>query len=51
MQAAVEILLEAVMKRMEQATDQSTLPGRRGRPAPDVAHMQLTPVDESKCSC
>ncbi|XP_043192702.1 ras-related protein Rab-27A-like isoform X2 [Amphibalanus amphitrite] len=49
--AAVELLLEAVMRRMEQASDQSTLPGRRGRPAPDVAHMQLTPVEESKCAC
>ena len=48
---AVDLLLEAVMRRMEQASDQSTLPGRRGRPAPDVAHMQLTPTDESKCSC
>ncbi|CAL4104235.1 unnamed protein product [Meganyctiphanes norvegica] len=49
-EAAVNLLLETVMQRMDKAVDSSMLPGRRGK-AKGIGLEEMEPDNNGSCSC
>lgn len=47
---AVDLLLERVMTRMENAVDKAMLPGRRGRPR-DLNDQDINSIPKETCAC
>lgn len=47
---SVDMLLERVMTRMENAVDKAMLPGRRGRPR-DLNDQDVNSTPKQNCAC